>query len=268
MKKATINIMFICALLIVLAGCGSSKGTAGEEKEAKVLRVATDAAYAPMEYIDKGELTGFDVDFIKAVAKEAGYEVKVENTGWDPLFVEIENKRADLAVSSITIDEKRKQSYDFSHPYFLSTNKILVPKGSPIKSAADLKDKIVAVQAGTTGMAVAEKVLGVNNKNIKKFENNNLAILELTKGGADAVIADVAIVNEYVKNNPKDQLTIIDEESFDKEYYGVMFPKGTKELKEEFNEAINAIFKNGEYAKIYQQWFGEEPDMETLKQQQ
>jgi glutamine transport system substrate-binding protein len=155
MKKISILSLFFI-LSLILSACGTSQtggekemsGSSGSVDEKKKLKVATDANYAPFEYMDKGEIVGFDVDFVKAVAEEAGYEVEIVNVGWDPLFVEIKDKISDVGMSAITITKERKQTYDFSVPYFLSTNKILVPKGSDIKSAADLKDKIVAVQNG------------------------------------------------------------------------------------------------------------------------
>ncbi|MCD4838239.1 MULTISPECIES: basic amino acid ABC transporter substrate-binding protein [Neobacillus] len=259
--------LIVSAFLLVLSACGASETSGGGEKK-KTLRVVTDAAYAPFEYQDKGEVVGFDVDFIKAVAKQAGYEVKVEHVGWDPLFVEIKGKTADLAVSAITINDDRKQTYDFSVPYFLSTNKILIPKDSDIKSAADLKDKVVAVQNGTTGQEAVETLLGKENKNVKKFKDNNLAIMELKNGGADAVVADNTVIEEYVKNNPNENFIVIEDEgAFDKEFYGVLFPKESK-LKAEFDKAIKEMMENGEYAKIYKKWFKVDPDLSELKAQQ
>jgi len=263
------------SFMFLLAACGTSQETtsgegseAGETEEKKTLRVVTDAAYAPFEYQDKGEIVGFDVDFIEAVAEEAGYEIEIEHVGWDPLFVEIKDEIADFGISAITINDDRKQTYDFSVPYFLSTNKILVPEGSDIASAADLEGKVVAVQAGTTGQEAVEGIMGKNNKNMKQFENNNLAIMELTSGGADAVVADNTVVEEYVKNNPDQKLTVVeDTDSFASEYYGLMFPKGS-ELKAEFDEAINKVLDSGKYAEIYNEWFGSDPDIENLKAQQ
>ncbi|MDF0726838.1 basic amino acid ABC transporter substrate-binding protein [Cytobacillus sp. S13-E01] len=269
MKKLLTLFLFL-AMLIITA-CGTSDQTddqTGDTTEKKTLKVVTDAAYAPFEYLDKGELVGFDVDFIEAVAKEAGYEINIVNVGWDPVFVEVEDEIADFGISAITINDDRKQTYDFSVPYFLSTNKILVPENSDIKSAADLEGKIVAVQNGTTGADAIESLFGTNNSNIKKFENNNLAIMELLAGGADAVVADNTVIEEYVKNNPSEKLIVVEDTgSFEAEYYGLMFPKGS-ELKAEFDEAINKVFENGKYAEIYNDWFGSDPDIDNLKSQQ
>ncbi|WNS76363.1 basic amino acid ABC transporter substrate-binding protein [Bacillus sp. DTU_2020_1000418_1_SI_GHA_SEK_038] len=275
MKRFTI-FAIVMIFSLILSACGTSQKTSegsgdsaasGEGK--KKLKIATEANYAPFVFLDNGEMKGFDVDFMSAVAKEAGYEYEMVHVGWDPLFVEVKDKLSDMGICAITINDVRSETYDFSAPYYLSTNEILVPEGSDIKSAADLKnDKVVAVLGGTTGEAAVEKILGVNNKNIKKFDNNNLAILELTSGGADAVVADNAVVQAYAQNNPNDKLNVIsDKEGFENEFYGLMFPKGS-ELKAEFDVAVTEVLKNGTYTEIYKKWFGVEPDVETILAQQ
>ncbi|MED1471325.1 basic amino acid ABC transporter substrate-binding protein [Bacillus salipaludis] len=270
MKKVKIfSTILVVALMCVLSACGTSEKTNGSAKgdQKKTLRVVTNAAYAPFEYMDKGKIVGFDIDFIQAAAKEAGYNIKVEHVGWEPLFVEVKGKNADIGVGAITINDERKQTYDFSTPYFLSKNEILVPKNSAIKSAADLKDKVVAVQNGTTGQSAVETLFGKNNSKLKKFKDNNLAIMELKSGGTDAVVADNTVVEQYVKNNPNENFVVIpDDSAFDKEFYGVLFPKGSK-IKAEFDQAIKKMMENGEYTKIYQKWFKFEPDLNSLKQQ-
>ena len=268
MKKWMV-VIFGLVLSGLFVGCGEkeAENVAGEEQteEKKELRLVTDAAYAPLEYMEGDEIVGFDIDFIKAVAEEAGYELEIEHVGWEPIFVEIEGGTADLAVSSISIRPDRQENYDFSYPYFLSTNKILVREGSDIKSAVDLKDKVVAVQNGTTGHLAAEQILGVDNPNLKKFDNNNFAIQELISGGADAVVADNAVIEEYVKNNPDQNLVIIeDPDAFEAEYYGILFQKGSP-LVADFNKAIQTIFDNGVYTEIYMKWFGGKPDIRTFK---
>ncbi|MDN3017917.1 basic amino acid ABC transporter substrate-binding protein [Paenibacillus sp. BSR1-1] len=264
------KILFIVfALVLIVSACGTSKTTSGGgegSQDKKTLKVVTNAEYAPFEYMDKGNIKGFDLDFIKVVAKEAGYQINVVNTGWDPLFVEIKGKTADFGISAITINDERKQTYDFSTPYFLSTNEILVPDGSTIKGAADLKGKKVAVQNGTTGQEAVETILGKNSPDLKKFESTNLAIMELKGGGVDAVVADNTVVEEYVKNNPNEKVVLIkDDAAFEKEFYGLMFPKGSK-LKADFDKAIKTVLENGEYAKIYQQWFKAAPDVSLLSE--
>jgi polar amino acid transport system substrate-binding protein len=272
-KLSKLSILLILAFGMLLSACGSSETSKGEDNnssggdEKKTLRVVTDAAYSPMEYQDQGKVVGFDIDLMKAIGEEAGYELKIEHVGWDPMLQEIKDGTADLAISSITINDDRKESYDFSVPYYLSRNEILVPEGSKIKSSADLKGKKIAVQKDTTGHEIAKSILGETSKDIKPFDTTPLAIQELINNGADAVLADKPVVEEYVKNNQKEKLVIITDDSFEPEYYGLMFPKGSK-LVSDFDEAVNKLFDNGKYAEIFKEWFGTEPDIENLKAQQ
>ena len=267
-KRFMLMLVLLLSITISLSACGTD-GKKNEAKDTtKTLRVVTAAEYAPFEYMDKGEVVGFDVDLVKAVAKKAGYKVNIEHVGWEPIFVEIKEKRADFTASAITINDDRKESYDFASPYFLSTNMIMVKKGSDIKTGADLKDKKIAVQNGTTGQEAVEKLLGANHPNIKKFENIPLGIMELKNGGVDAVVADNTVVEEYVKNNPNDNLVVIEDESaFEVEFYGFLFPKGSK-MTAEIDVALKTVLENGTYSKLYKKWFGVEPDLEKLKAQQ
>jgi len=258
-------------LLLLVSACGTSEKTSSGSNDSpakthKKLRIVTDATYAPMESLDGDKIVGFDADIIDAVMKAAGYDYELVNIGWDPIFVEIPGKTADAAISSITINKKRLKTYDFSLPYFESINKILVPKDSPIQSGADLKGKTVAVQNGTTGQEIAEKILGKDPTHIKKFESNVLAIMELLKGGADAVVADNAVVEEYAKNNPNKNLKVITDTSFSSEFYGIMLPKGSK-LKADIDKAIKKIIDDGTYSTIYKNTFGTEPNLDVLKKQ-
>lgn len=279
MKKVlSLTLALFVMSVLILSGCGtsgsnkssgggSSKSSSSVPAPGSTLHVVTDAEYAPFESMKNGQVVGFDVDLINAVAKAAGYKVKVDNIGWNPLFVAIQGKQADLAVSAITINSDREQTYDFSVPYFLSTNEIMTKKGSTISSGTDLKGKKVAVQNGTTGQAVVEKIIGKNNQSLEKFSNNNLAIMQLIHGGADAVVADNTVVEAYVKNNPGQNLRLIQDPSFPKEFYGFMFPKGSA-LKPVFDKAIKKVFADGTYAQIYKKDFGSDPNVKAIEAQQ
>jgi glutamine transport system substrate-binding protein len=270
-KKGAI-IAVVIALLTALAACGksaapSSSSSAGGGEAKKKVIVGTDAAFAPFEYMDKGKIVGFDVDLLDAVMKEAGIDYELKNIGWDPLFAALQSKEIDMAISGITINDKRKQTYDFSVPYFEATQMIMVKENSPIKNALDLKGKVIGVQNATTGQEAVEKLLGKSD-NIKKFETTVVAIMELLNGGVDAVVTDNAVANEYVKNNPDKKIkTIADPKHFESEFYGLMFPKGS-DLKPKVDEALKKLMKNGKYAEIYKKWFGTEPKVDNLLKQQ
>jgi len=92
------------SIFLVLAACGTSSEKANSDGDGKKkLRVVTDAAYAPFEYMDKDKIIGFDVDVFTAAAEEAGYDFEIVNVGWDPVFAELENGTADVGLSAITI---------------------------------------------------------------------------------------------------------------------------------------------------------------------
>ncbi|MDF2947077.1 MAG: glutamine transporter substrate-binding protein [Bacillales bacterium] len=258
-------------LAFTVVGCGKKEEEKKETSEdtKKKIVVATDAAYAPFEYLESGKIVGFDVDLLGEVLKEAGYEYEFKNTGWDPLFPAVQNKQVDMAASALTITDKRKETYNFSHPYFQSTFMIMVKEGSTIKSALDLKNAKIGVQNGTTGQEAVEGLIGTNAPNIKKYENNVLAVMALKSGEVEAVVTDFAVAAEYVKNNPNDKIVAIeDKTNFASEFYGFMFPKDSTKLQEEVNKAYNTILDNGTYAELFKKYFGTEPDIESLKKEQ
>jgi glutamine transport system substrate-binding protein len=259
-QKWKIGIIGLAAA--VLAACGSTETGSGSGEK---LTIGTDAAYAPFESLDGDKIVGFDVDILNAVMDEAGLDYELVNKGWDPLFIALQNDEVDGGISAITINDKRKKTYDFSSPYFESINMILAKEGTDIKSAKDLEGKKVSVQNGTTGQEALEKMFGKTD-NIKKFENNVLAIQALLNGEVEAVVADNAVVQEYAKNNPDKKLVAIsDKENFESEFYGIIFPKDGKH-QDEVNKALKKIIDDGKYAEIYKKWFGEEPNVEALKQ--
>ncbi|SFT20990.1 basic amino acid ABC transporter substrate-binding protein [Paenibacillus sp. BC26] len=272
MKKWYIIAILTLVTAVILSGCGAKTNNntntgseAGNSSEDTTYKFATDAAYAPMEYMDKDKITGFDIEFLEAVMAEAGVKYEVDNTGWDGMLEGVkQGTEYHAGVSSISITDDRKQTYDYSMPYFESINVIMVKEGSDIKSALDLKDKKVAVQSGTTADTLMTKIMGNSNTDLKKFDSNAVALLELDQGGADAVVADIAIVRDYIKNNPdKKYVEISDTTNFTPEYYGILYPKGS-DLKAKLDPAIKTIIENGKYAEVYKKWFGEEPNTANL----
>lgn len=266
MKRfVVLALAFLFAMSVAACGQkGETVGSSGGEGSTKIM-FATDASYAPMESMDKDKIVGFDIDFLAEVMKVAGLEYEVKNTGWDTMLESVkQGTEYHVGISSISITEERKESYDFSIPYFESTNMILVKEGSDINTALDLKDKKVAVQGSTTADILMTEIMGNGNPNLKKFESNVLAFMELENNGVDAAVADIAIVREYAKNNPNTKFkTIEDKENFGSEFYGLAYPKGS-ELKAQLDPAIKTILENGTYAKVYEKWFGEQPNIDAI----
>lgn len=233
---------------------GNQGDNAGQSGAKKKYIVGTDAAYAPFESVSaSGEIVGLDIDLIKKLAEIGGFEVDVKNIAWDPLFQALENGEIDMAISAITITDKRKETYDFTDPYFVANQLILVPGDSDVKKFEDLKTKTVAVQNGTTGHEVVKKLLGETSPQIKSFDSTPLAIQDMLIKGSDAVVADNAVVMEFVKQNPDKKLKIVEDPSFEKEYYGIAVKKGNKELLDLLNGALKKLKESGGLKEIFGQ---------------
>lgn len=227
---------------------------------AKVLVVGTDAAYAPFESQDeKGEIVGFDIDVVKALAAKAGVEVKFVNTPWEGIFNTLTQGDRDLLVSAITITDERKQTMDFSAPYFDAAQLIAVQQSSKVAKFDDLKKLKVGVQTGTTGDEVVTKLLGKASTNVKRFESTPLALKELESGGVDAVVADNGVVSHYVANNAASKFKTVSDSSFVPEQYGIAVRKGNADVLGVVNKGLEGIRADGTYATIYAKYFGAAP---------
>ena len=227
---------------------------------AKVYAVGTDAAYAPFEsQNEKGEIVGLTVDVVTAAAKAAGIEVKFVNTPWEGIFNTLAQGDRDLLASSITITDERKQTMDFTDPYFDAYQLIAVKADSKVAKFDDLKKLKVGVQTGTTGDEVVTKQQGKNSTNIKRFESTPLALKELEAGGVDAVVADNGVVINYVANNAGAKFKTVSDNAFAPEQYGFAVKKGNAELLGQLNKGIAAIKADGTYDQIYTKYFGAPP---------
>lgn len=227
---------------------------------AKVYVVGTDAAYAPFEsQNEKGEIVGFDIDVVTAVAKKAGIEVKFVNTPWEGIFNTLQQGDRDLLVSAVTITDERKQTMDFSDPYFDAYQLIAVKGNSKITKFDDLKKLKVGVQTGTTGDEVVSKLQGKTSANIKRFESTPLALKELEAGGVDAVVADNGVVVNYVANNTSTKFKTVADKAFQPEQYGIVVKKGNADLLGKINKGLADIKADGTYDQIYAKYFGAAP---------
>jgi polar amino acid transport system substrate-binding protein len=223
----------------------------------KVYVVGTDAAYAPFEsQNEKQEIVGFSVDLLNAVANKGGFQVKYVNTPWEGIFKALDQGDRDLLISSITITDERRQSMDFSAPYFDAYQLIAVKANSKIAKLDDLKKYKVGVQTGTTGDEAVSKLLGKTSTNVKRFESTPLALKELEASGVDAVVADNGVIVNYVNNNPGAKFKTVSDKAFAPEQYGIAVKKGNTDLLEKINKGIAAVKADGTYDKLYTQHFG------------
>ena len=272
MRLATRQFLQTASLLaasMLLAACGKQEAPpaptpvatpASAAAPAKVYVVGTDAAYAPFEsQNDKGEIVGFDIDVVKAAAAKGGIEVKFVNTPWEGIFNALGQGDRDMVVSAVTITDERRQTMDFSAPYFDAVQLIVVKKDSKITKFDDLKKAKVGVQTGTTGDEAVTKLLGKTSTAIKRFESTPLALKELEAGGVDAVVADNGVVIHYVANNAGAKFKTVADKTFVPEQYGIAIKKGNADLLAKVNKGLAEIKADGSYDKLFASYFGAPP---------
>ena len=249
----------VCTLalgLCTLSAC--HKETPAAATKASTYIVGVESAYAPFSAEnEKKEVTGFDIDVMKAIAAKNDFKVKFIPTPFEGFFNFLAQGDRDLLISAITITDARKQTVDFSAPYFEASQLIALPQSNTsVQEFADLKKLTIGVQSATTGDEVVQNLVGKNNPNIKRFDSTPLALKELESGGVDAVVADDAVVKNYLTNNPSSHFRIVSDASFPKEYYGIAVRKGNVELLNKINQGLADIKADGSFAAISEKYFG------------
>ena len=218
------------------------------------LVVGSSATYRPFAYENPNkEIVGYDVDIIKAVAQKAGLSIKIVNTPWTGIFASLNNGDVDLIISGVTINDKRKQSYDFTTPYFEARQLIAVAKDSNVKTLKDLAGKKIGVVNGSTGDDIASREFGKTNPDIRRFESTPIVISELVNTGLDAAIGDNGVIAFRAQDHK--QLKTVSDPSFPKEYFGIVVKQGNKALLDKLNTGLAAVKADGSYAQIYKKWF-------------
>jgi polar amino acid transport system substrate-binding protein len=244
------------ALFVILIVCMSvmDPDSVSAQKKGRTLTVATDATWPPMEMVDMNKnIVGFDIDFMKAVAKEAGIEVVFKNTAWDGIFGGLEAGKYDAIISSVTITDERKKQYDFSEPYINIGQILVVPKTAKnIKALSDMKGKKVGAQIGTTGAFEVKKVAGVE---LKSYDEVGLAFEDMAAGRISGVVCDEPTAANYALQRAeyKEKFQIVGE-TFTKESYGIVVKKGNKELLDLLNKGIGAVKSKGIDGQLKKKW--------------
>ena len=258
MKKVLALVAACAFAVLAMAGCGSSNNAAssGSGSGAKVLKVGSSVDFAPFEFQDEGqkEYQGFDMDLIRAIGKEMGYDVEIQNLGFDGLIPALQGKNIDAIISGMSINDERKQNVLFSDPYYQSGLTMVVRDNeTAIKSFQDLKGKKVAVQIGTTSADEVKKIDGVE---IKELNTPADCFMELKAGGVGAVVNDPPVNDYYITKNNAQGVKAL-EEKLTAEDYGIAIGKDNKELQQKVNDALKKLKENGEYDKIFARRFGE-----------
>lgn len=267
LRAKTICLPAFAALCVLgLTACGKQAvqrpvpaASASQPAVGRVYVVGSDASYAPFEWqTDRKTLEGFDIEVLQAAAEHAGFAVRFVDTPWESMFVALAHGDIDIVASAMAITEQRKSAMDFSAPYFEERQLIAVAKGvNDVRSLRDLRDKSVAVQAGTAGDEVLQRLLGKGSPNLKRYPTMPRALQELENGGVRAVVGDNAVIINYVRGKPQSGIMTVDNgDALAPEELGFAVKKGNRALLVKIDAGLRAIRADGTYTRIYQKYFG------------
>lgn len=253
MKKLLMLVMCVI-MAIAMAGCG---GSATKEKAPeKVLKVATDANFPPFEYYvkDAHTHTGFDIELMKAVAKQMGYDkVEFKNIHFNDILKALNEKQVDAAIAAISITEERKKLVDFSDSYLETGLRIVVNiKSEGGEGIGVIKGKKVAVEEGSIGVAAAKKYGAADVITAASTEE---AIKMVAHEIADCAIANETVESFFITNGYGDEVKFAGKQ-LTIDHLGIAVVKGNKELLDKMNAALSEVERSGVYKKIYTSYFG------------
>jgi ABC-type amino acid transport substrate-binding protein len=265
-KEMTMRLRLLIALAailtIALAACGDDaaepdvEAPDGEEPaedlgldEEGVIRVGSDIDFPPFEFIEDGEIKGFDVDLMEEVATRLDLEVEWIDAAFDTILAQLAGGEFDVVISAVTITEERAQTVDFSDPYFEATQALLVGPDSDIGGVDDLAGAQVGAQAGTTGEDYATE--NFTESEIVNFPTYPAAFAALESDQIDAVLADLPAAAEQEARSELVIAEVVDTG----ELYGIVVQQGNEGLLQAVNDTLAEVIDDGTYEEIYGRWF-------------
>ena len=238
MKK--IFLMF--AMIFMFAACGGNK-----EAAQKVYVVGTNAEYPPFEYVENGEIAGFDAEIIKEAAKRIGIEYKWLNTNFDGLIPALQTKKVDIVIAGMSVTPEREKAVNFSIPYLTSNVAIVTNSKNPIKDMNDLSGKSYGVELGTTKENSARKIDGAE---VVPFSSTTGALVALKSGKIDGMVLDESVSSKYIEKNPELVLVGV----MEGEPKAAAFNKDDKELMENFSKVLEEMITDGTVAELREKY--------------
>ena len=238
MKK----IFLLFAMIFMFAACGGNK-----EAAKKVYVVGTNAEYPPFEYVENGEIAGFDAEIIKEAAKRMGIEYKWLNTNFDGLIPALQTKKVDIVIAGMSVTPEREKAVNFSVPYLTSKVAIITNSKNPIKDMNDLSGKSYGVELGTTKEASARKIAGAE---VIPFSSTTGALVALKSGKIDGMVLDESVSSKYIEKNPELVLVGV----MEGEPKAAAFNKDDKELMENFSKVLEEMITDGTVAELREKY--------------
>jgi len=261
MKIKLLLLVFIS--IIISFSCAKKNDVAGSETwnrivKKGILNIGTDISGTPFAYLENGKYIGFEIDIIKAIAKELGLTANVIKVpfGLDNFDKALNSHEVDVIVESITKTKERLDRFSFSSQYFTSGQAIILAKNEEVPDKFELSmlnDKKVGVEKGTTGAYFADNYL---KSNIVVYETSQDALNALIAGDVYAIVNDV-LSSKTSKWEMWDKIKVV-KKNLTQEEYGIIVKKGEDLLIQKLNYALAKLKEDpvdSTYAKLYRKWF-------------
>jgi polar amino acid transport system substrate-binding protein len=268
MKKsrllAALAVLALVAVPLFVIGCGDDDDEGGGGGGADLglikdgqLLAGIDTPFPPFEKGHPPNITGYDIDVINAIADELGLKVVQQEVSFDTIFRDVAQGKFDVAVAASTITPERETTVDFSDPYYLADQSLLVTADeTEIKTTDDLGGKIVGAQDGTTGETYANDETDASE--VRGYPGGTDAINALRAGQIDAVIVDKPVAEDAVEKLGGLKIA---ERIVTRELYGFSFAPDNDALREAVNGALAKLKENGTITDLYKKYFpGQSPD--------
>lgn len=253
MTKPRAALLAVASLFLLAAGPALADPALDRVKAAGTLRVGVEGTYPPFTFHDaSGELTGFDVDVAREIAKRLGVKVAFLEGRWDGLIAGVDAGRYDAVINEVGITDARKAKYDFSEPYIVSKAALIVRgDNTAIKDFPDLKGKTSAQTLTSNFGKIAERY-GASLIGTDGFDQSIALVLQRR---ADATVNDSLSYFDFHKHKPDADVKIVALQP-DADASGVLLPKGSPDLVAAVNRAIDGMKADGTYAALSNKYFG------------
>lgn len=223
---------------------------------ADTIRIATEGAYAPFNFIDSsGQPGGFDVEIANALCEQMQATCEIVTQDWDGIIPGLRARRYDAIIASMSITEERERVVAFTEPYYSNVLAFVGPKGTEMPTDADsLKGKTLGAQRATIAGQYLEDTLG-SVVNVRLYDTQDNAYLDLASGRLDGMVSDKFPAYDWLTSEAGGAFEFKGEDIDIDDKIGIAVRQNDTELKERFNAAIQAIVENGTYAEINAKYF-------------
>ena len=224
--------------------------------------IASDSSFAPFVFQNSSnQYTGIDMDLIKAIAEDQGFEIEITNPGFDAAINAVQSGQADGMIAGMSVTDARKETFDFSDSYYTANTILGVKESSTISSYEDLKGKTVGVKNGTASQTFLTENQSKYGYKIKTFADGSSMYDSLNTGAVDAVMDDEPVLKYSISQGQKLKTPIegtpIGETAF-------AVKKGSNpELIEMFNNGLANLKASGEFQKILDKYLATDSTSES-----